>query len=73
MCFFFFEKTAPLLDRDSSLFCISSWNDNGYGDMDLDAGRLMRTGFFPGLGWILKMLTYADVSIFKMLTYADVC
>jgi len=34
--------------------CVSSWNDNGYSDMDLDPSRLLRTGFFPGLGWMLR-------------------
>jgi hypothetical protein len=27
---FFFEKTAPLLEQDSSIWCVSSWNDNGF-------------------------------------------
>ena len=34
--------------------CVSSWNDNGYKHMDLHPTRLMRTGFFPGLGWMLR-------------------
>jgi hypothetical protein len=25
----YFQATAPLLDADDSLFCISSWNDHG--------------------------------------------
>lgn len=25
----FFEATAPLLDRDPTLYCVSSWNDHG--------------------------------------------
>ena len=25
----YFEATAPLLDADPSLFCVSSWNDHG--------------------------------------------
>jgi hypothetical protein len=27
--FSYFEATAPLLDQDSSLYCISAWNDQG--------------------------------------------
>ena len=27
--FSYFEATAPLLDADPSLFCVSSWNDHG--------------------------------------------
>ena len=26
----FFEQTAPLLDLDSTLWCVSTWNDNGF-------------------------------------------
>ena len=58
-----FETTAPLLDSDPSLMCVSSWNDNGYKHMDLDSRRLLRTGFFPGLGWMLrKKLWTAELS-----------
>jgi alpha-1,3-mannosyl-glycoprotein beta-1,2-N-acetylglucosaminyltransferase len=27
--FSFFEATAPILDADPSLYCVSSWNDHG--------------------------------------------
>ncbi len=48
-----FKQAAPLLDRDPSLFCVSSWNDNGLADIGAsDTRRLLRTEFFPGLGWL---------------------
>lgn len=25
----YFHRTAQLLDEDSTLYCVSSWNDNG--------------------------------------------
>ena len=36
-----FEATAELLEADSSLWCISSWNDNGLKHFDWDAQRLV--------------------------------
>lgn len=50
-----FEKTAALLDRDETLMCISSWNDNSRTHLGVDAQLLMRTSYFPGLGWMLKV------------------
>jgi len=56
-----FINTAPLLDQDPTLMCVSSWNDNGYKHLDLDPTRLFRTGFFPGLGWMLKKELWLEV------------
>lgn len=49
-----FEATAPLLERDPTLWCVSSWNDFGFSDLVADRRRLFRTDFFPGLGWMLR-------------------
>ena len=51
--FGYFAATAPLLDADDSLLCVSSWNDHGQAKLVRDAARLLRTDFFPGLGWML--------------------
>ena len=51
--FGYFTATAPLLDADDSLLCASSWNDHGQAALVRDATRLLRTDFFPGLGWML--------------------
>jgi alpha-1,3-mannosyl-glycoprotein beta-1,2-N-acetylglucosaminyltransferase len=56
----YFQQTAPLLDSDPSLFCVSSWNDNGYRQLDLDEKRLMRTAYFPGLGWMLRKQLWTE-------------
>ena len=37
-----FEATGPLLELDPSLWCISSWNDNGLSSFDWNASRLVR-------------------------------
>ena len=61
----YFESTAWLIDHDPSLWCISAWNDNGF--LVNTAGsrvrkqairRLLRTGYFPGLGWMIKRSTW---------------
>ena len=46
----YFRRTATLLLRDPSLWCGSSWNDNGLATHAKDPLALRRTGYFPGLG-----------------------
>ncbi|XP_056271790.1 alpha-1,3-mannosyl-glycoprotein 2-beta-N-acetylglucosaminyltransferase b isoform X1 [Pseudoliparis swirei] len=53
--FEYFRALYPVLRADPSLWCVSAWNDNGR-DAVVDpskVGRLYRTDFFPGLGWML--------------------
>jgi len=50
--FSYMESTAPLLDNDPSLFAISAFNDNGHLEHG-DPKRLLRSDFFPGLGWMM--------------------
>eukprot|EP00760_Papus_ankaliazontas_P029621 PhM_4_TR4320/c0_g1_i1/m.35209/K00726/MGAT1; alpha-1,3-mannosyl-glycoprotein beta-1,2-N-acetylglucosaminyltransferase len=52
--FSFFEQTAPVMDADPTVWCVSSWNDFGFNTFDLPVDRLFRTSFFPGLGWMLR-------------------
>ena len=49
-----FRSTAGLLELDSSLWCISAWNDFGFKGTAQDPCRLQRTSYFPGLGFLLK-------------------
>ena len=37
-----FAATAPLLELDPSLWCVSSWNDNGLNTFSWNASRLVR-------------------------------
>jgi hypothetical protein len=49
----YFWSTAWLLEQDSSLWCVSAWNDQGYPHVAPNASALGRTDFFPGLGWMI--------------------
>ncbi|CAK9033615.1 3-mannosyl-glycoprotein 2-beta-N-acetylglucosaminyltransferase (N-glycosyl-oligosaccharide-glycoprotein N-acetylglucosaminyltransferase I) (GNT-I) (GlcNAc-T I) [Durusdinium trenchii] len=58
-----FRASAWLLTADPSLFCVSAWNDNGFSDAallraELNATRLFRTDYFPGLGWMIQNTTW---------------
>ena len=48
------NATADLLDVDDTLLAVSSYNDNGRADLVADAKRLVRSDFFPGLGWMMS-------------------
>lgn len=47
---------AWCMQADPTIWCVSSWNDNGFKDLvsESDASKLFRTDFFPGLGWMLR-------------------
>lgn len=50
--FALFLQTAPLLETDPTLWCVSAWNDNGLRAVAKDPKRLFRTDYPPGLGWM---------------------
>ncbi|KAL3157358.1 hypothetical protein ABBQ32_011839 [Trebouxia sp. C0010 RCD-2024] len=58
----FFEATAVLLDHDPTLWCVSTWNDNGLKSYDWDAVRMLRTSYFPGLGWMMRRQLWLELS-----------
>eukprot|EP00928_Gymnodinium_smaydae_P060295 TRINITY_DN4390_c3_g1_i1.p1 TRINITY_DN4390_c3_g1~~TRINITY_DN4390_c3_g1_i1.p1 ORF type:complete len:604 (-),score=112.47 TRINITY_DN4390_c3_g1_i1:62-1873(-) len=58
----YFRKTAWLLETDSSLFCVSAWNDNGFTGVATDEKRLFRTDYFPGLGWMIRNDTWSKIA-----------
>lgn len=47
------NATADMLDSDSTLFAVSAYNDNGNEGLVSDPNRLVRSDFFPGLGWMM--------------------
>jgi len=51
--FEYFIAVYPLLRDDPTIYCASSWNDNGLPDFVSDPTKLYRTDVFPGLGWML--------------------
>ena len=46
------------MQADPTLWCVSAWNDNGFEGMVGESRRLLRTQFFPGLGWLLSRALY---------------
>jgi alpha-1,3-mannosyl-glycoprotein beta-1,2-N-acetylglucosaminyltransferase len=52
--FEYFGQMAPLLDQDPTLLAVSAFNDNGKEGKIKDATRVMRSDFFPGLGWMMN-------------------
>jgi len=48
------NATADLLDEDDTLLAVSAFNDNGKEQFVADATRLVRSDFFPGLGWMMS-------------------
>lgn len=57
--------THELLKNDSSLWCVSAWNDNGKNNnIDVSSPELLyRTDFFPGLGWMLSKNLWSELSV----------
>ena len=49
--FDYFSQTYPLFEKDSSIYCISAWNDQGYQHSVKDPSLLYRVETMPGLGW----------------------
>jgi len=58
--FSYFSQTIHLLEEDSSIYCISAWNDQGYEHTSGDPSKIYRVETMPGLGWILKRSLYKD-------------
>ena len=57
----FFQQTAVLLERDPSLWCVSTWNDNGLERHAIDPKALYRTSYFPGLGWMMRRELWEEI------------
>ena len=56
-----FWQSAWLLERDPSLWCVSAWNDQGFPHTATDARQLLRTDYFPGLGWMIRAATWREL------------
>lgn len=54
--------TPPLPAQDPTLLCVSSWNDHGQKAFVSDPERVVRSDFFPGLGWMLRRETWTGLS-----------
>ncbi len=51
--FSYMEATSSLLDNDPTLYAVSAFNDNGHLPNG-DPKRILRSDFFPGLGWMMN-------------------
>jgi alpha-1,3-mannosyl-glycoprotein beta-1,2-N-acetylglucosaminyltransferase len=51
--FEYFAAMAPILDKDFTLLAVSAFNDNGFEGKVLKPDRVLRSDFFPGLGWMM--------------------
>eukprot|EP00904_Undaria_pinnatifida_P006240 jgi/Undpi1/2746/HiC_scaffold_14.g06124.m1 len=69
--FEYFSAMAPLLDSDETLMAVSAWNDNGQAANVKDTQALVRTDFFPGLGWMLPRRVWDEVSVGWPAAYWD--
>ncbi|XP_076800800.1 protein O-linked-mannose beta-1,2-N-acetylglucosaminyltransferase 1-like [Clavelina lepadiformis] len=58
--FSYFSQTIHLMDQDSSIYCISAWNDQGYEHSTHDSSLLYRVETFPGLGWMLRRSLFEE-------------
>ena len=56
----YFGQLIPVYERDSSVYCISAWNDQGYEYSSNDPAMLYRVETMPGLGWVLKKSLFVD-------------
>lgn len=50
----YFAQVARLYEEDPSIYCISSFNDNGFVGRIKDPSTLHRSDFFIGLGWMVS-------------------
>ena len=56
----YFLAGYHVMKGDPTLWCVSAWNDNGFHGLvsPTQPKRLLRTGYFPGLGWLLTRSLY---------------
>lgn len=60
--FEYFLALLPVLKADSTLWCVSAWNDNGKEWLIAnDPELLYRTDFFPGLGWMMRKNLWSEL------------
>jgi hypothetical protein len=56
----YFQTVSPIIEHDSTVFVVSAWNDNGFAGKVKDPYKLERTGYFPGLGWLVSRSLYKN-------------
>jgi alpha-1,3-mannosyl-glycoprotein beta-1,2-N-acetylglucosaminyltransferase len=69
--FGYFASMTEFLERDKTLLAVSAFNDNGFEGMVRDAHRVLRSDFFPGLGWMMTRSTYESLGTWAPNGYWD--
>eukprot|EP00960_Hanusia_phi_P043105 755866-Hanusia_phi.AAC.4 len=57
----FFYTSAPLLEVDKSLWCVSAFNENGLSHFHWDEWRLLRDSFFSGVMSMMSRGVWTEV------------
>ncbi|XP_042219974.1 protein O-linked-mannose beta-1,2-N-acetylglucosaminyltransferase 1-like [Homarus americanus] len=57
----YFTQLAPLLEADSTLYCVSAWNDLSLAGSGGDPALVMRSETMAGLGWLLSRNIYDEI------------
>jgi alpha-1,3-mannosyl-glycoprotein beta-1,2-N-acetylglucosaminyltransferase len=60
--FGYFEAAAAVLDADPGILAASAWNDNGMAGFVADPRALVKSEFFPGLGWMLNARAWRELA-----------
>lgn len=58
----YFAEMRGAMKADSSIFCVSAWNDNAYPATSADSSVFKRGEHFMALGWMISKRHY-DVSV----------
>jgi len=67
----YFSALSSIYDTDTTVFCVSGWNDNGMKTVVKDNTKLLRTDIFPGLGWMLNKRVYNELIVKWPLAFWD--
>lgn len=59
--FGYFAAVAPVLRADPTLLAASAYNDMGQRSFVGNPARVLRSDFFPGLGWMLTRHVWAEL------------
>jgi hypothetical protein len=57
---YFFSMVYDSFINDPNVAAISSWNPNGYAEIEGNSNYVYRTNEFPGLGFMIKRSIYED-------------
>jgi len=69
--FLYMSSLSTLLVTDPSLLAVSAFNDNGKEGSVSNPKRLLRSDFFPGLGWMITYKTWQDLQPWAPNGYWD--